>query len=247
MIMSRYRLRETVVACYSCDEKEVSCFRWRAVGSTCIQRPNLATGAGHRRSFMETGNWTDLGLANDTPNTIQNATNTIQNTTDNVTAPAHILRVWPIEELLVAAVAENIEIMGKHPLQLCESLCRKNIGGASHNAECSHFYFHERVGCTTFSSSGRDQTRLIRGSDRFRTGFRPVSDRFLSSQSDQCQTSAMPDATQSMSQSLFSPKHSPCHHVLSDLRSPVGCTGVLTEIHVYHTESGSIFVGQPVR
>ena len=52
--------------------------------------------------------------------------------------------------------------------------------------------------------------------------------------SDRCQTSVM-------SQSLFSPMQSPCHHVMSDAQCHFGCT-VLTEIHV--TESGPMLVGQ---
>ena len=64
--------------------------------------------------------------------------------------------------------------------------------------------------------SGREQAGLS-ASDRFQTGFRPVSDR--------CQTSAMPGA-QSMSQCHAGSMHSSFHRVMSDLRSHVGCTEV---------------------
>ena len=58
---------------------------------------------------------------------------------------------------------------------------------------------------------GREQAGLST-SDRFQTGFRPVS--------DQCQTSVMPDALcHSPCHSVSSPMDSPCPHVMSDAQS----------------------------
>ena len=70
----------------------------------------------------------------------------------------------------------------------------------------------------------------------YRTGFRPVSDQFQTSlfrpvYSDQCHRIVVGSA-QSMSQSLLSPIHSPCHRVMSDAPCHVGFLAlVLTEIH----------------
>ena len=63
---------------------------------------------------------------------------------------------------------------------------------------------------------GREQAGLS-ASDRFQTGVR-------------FQTSAMSDA-QSMSQSLFSPMHSPCHRVMLDAQGHAGCTEVSCQMH----------------
>ena len=79
---------------------------------------------------------------------------------------------------------------------------------------------------------------LIRGSDTFRTGFGPVSDRFQTSVRpvpDQC---LLPHA-QSRSHVTVSPPPSTVHvimscqicGVMSDAQCHFGCTGALTEIH----------------